>query len=413
MKNEHRPELDILRIIACLIVIVLIHIPNNYAYPFYIELSQYTGYTLHTLGISVAMGSFVFLSGLSLYLSESNRKLNSKDKIKKFLKKRFLRIFPLYWFALIIYLLIFPDSGRTVIFGIAHAFGLQMIFAPMGGDPIWTIWFVGIIVIYYLIFMLMSYLDSLKKIIPASILIQAVFVTLNLLFDMVDYRFFQYYNIFILGIIIAKIYTSPQFTKVKDSLIQKNKHLPLIIVGLMALISIPLYFVIARYTYTSFRSNYGSQYLFQIVEGRAGYFEVAYAFLLRQLNIVLFIIGILSLFYLVMRILHKIFKKEKINKIISVVAYSTFGAYLFHRPIIILLSAIVTGIFNVNMYARENFYIALIFVPIIFLFSYGLQKIFDGAIVWFKKRKYKEVDEIEEIVKIDSPTMIDDSLALN
>jgi peptidoglycan/LPS O-acetylase OafA/YrhL len=114
-----------------------------------------------------------------------------------------------------------------------------------------------------------------------------------------------------------------------------------------------------------------------------------------------------------MRILHKIFKKEKINKIISVVAYSTFGAYLFHRPIIILLSAIVTGIFNVNMYARENFYIALIFVPIIFLFSYGLQKIFDGAIVWFKKRKYKEVDEIEEIVKIDSPTMIDDSLALN
>jgi len=413
MKKENLPELDILRIIACLIVIILIHIPNNYAYTFYIDLSQYTGYILHTLGISVAMGSFVFISGFSLYLSESNRKLNSKDKIKNFLKKRFLRIFPLYWLALIIYLLIFPDTGRTVFFGIAHVFGLQMIFAPIGGNPIWTIWFIGIIFIYYLIFMLLSYLDSLKKIIPASILIQAVFVTLNLLFDIVEYRFFQYYNLFILGIIMAKIYTSPQFTKVKESLIQKNKNLPHIIICLMALISIPLYFVLARYCYTSFLSNFGTRYLFQIVERQPGYFEVASAFLLRQLNIVLFLIGILSLLYLVMKILHKIFKKEKINKIISVVAYSTFGAYLFHRPIIILLSAIVTGIFNVNMYARENFYIVLLFVPIIFLFSYGLQKTSDRAIAWVKKRKHKKVDEIKEIVEINSSTIADESSVLN
>ncbi|QEE17366.1 acyltransferase family protein [Promethearchaeum syntrophicum] len=412
MKNENRPELDILRIISCLIVIVLIHIPNNYAYTFYMDLSQYTGYLIHTLGISVAMGSFIFISGFSLYLSESNRKLNSKEKIKNFLKKRFLRIFPLYWFALIVYLLIFPDTGRTVIFEIAHVFGLQMIFAPMGGDPIWTIWFIGIIVIYYLIFMLLSYLDSLKKIIPVSILIQAGFVTLNILFDLVEYRFFQYYNIFILGIIMSKIYISPQFTKVKESLIKKNKNLPLIIVCVMVLISIPLYFVLARYTHTSFLSNYGTYYLFQIVARQPGYFEVASAFLLRQLNIVLFLIGILSLLYLVMKILHKIFKKEKINKIISVVAYSTFGAYLFHRPIIILLSIIVTGIFNVNMYARENFYIALLFVPIIFLFSYGLQKTSDRAIALFKKRKHKKIDEIKEIVEIESPSITEKSSTL-
>ena len=173
-----------------------------------------------------------------------------------------------------------------------------------------------------------------------------------------------------------------------------------------------MYFVLARFCYTSFRANYGTQYLFQIVARQPGYFEVASAFLLRQLNIVLFLIGILSLLYLAMKILHKIFKKEKINKIISVVSYSTFGAYLFHRPVIILLSAIVTGLFNVNMYARENFYIALLFVPIIFLFSYGLQKTFDRAIEWFKKRKHKEVDQINEISKFDSHPITEESSVL-
>ncbi|MHA1475066.1 MAG: acyltransferase family protein, partial [Promethearchaeota archaeon] len=388
-------ELDILRIISCLIVVIIIHIPNNYAYPFYMDLSVYMGYLLHTLGISVSMGSFVFISGFSLYLSKSNRNLNSKEKIKNFLKKRFLRIFPLYWLALIIYLIIFHDSSMSFIYGVAHVFGLQMIFAPMGGDPIWTIWFIGIIVIYYLIFILLSYLDSLKKVIPASILIQAVFVALNLLFDMVDYRFFLYYNIFILGIIMAKVYISTQFTKVKESLTQKNKNLPLFFVCLMAVISIPLYFVLAQFRYNYFNSNYGGRFLFLVIEMQPGIFEVASAFVLTQLIIVFYLIGSLSLLYLVMKILRKIFKEEKINKIISVISYSTFGVYLFHRPIIILLSAIVTGIFNVDMLARGNFYIALLFVPIIFLFSYYLQKMVDWRVARFNKRKHEKNVEID------------------
>lgn len=395
MKKEHHFEFDILRIISCLIVVILIHIPNNYAYPFYMDLSAYTGYLLHTLGISVSMGSFVFISGFSLYLSKSNRNLNSKEKIKNFLKKRFLRIFPLYWFALIIYLIIFHDSSMSFIYGVAHVFGLQMIFAPMGGDPIWTIWFIGIIVIYYLIFIFLSYLDSLKKVIPASILIQAVFVALNLLFDMVDYRFFLYYNIFILGIINAKLYTSPQFIKIKESLTQKNKNLPLLFVCLMAVISIPLYFVLAQFRYNYFNSNYGGRFLFLVIEMQLGIFEVASAFVLTQLIIVFYLIGSLSVLYLVLKILRKIFRGDNINKIISVISYSTFGVYLFHRPIIILLSAIVTGIFNVDMLARGNFYIALFFVPIIFLFSYYLQKMVDWRIARFNKRKHEKNVEID------------------
>ena len=89
MSDDRLPELDILRIVSILIVVILIHIPNDYAYIFYIELNQYTGFLPHTLGIKVAMGSFVFLSGFGLYLNKNNRNINTFEKLSVFLKNGF------------------------------------------------------------------------------------------------------------------------------------------------------------------------------------------------------------------------------------------------------------------------------------------------------------------------------------
>ena len=96
MERKKLLELDILRIISIVIVVVLIHIPNNYAYPFPMDYTPYQGFLLHTLGIHVAMGSLVFVSGFGLYLNKNNRSINNTKKLCGFLKKRFLRIFPLY-----------------------------------------------------------------------------------------------------------------------------------------------------------------------------------------------------------------------------------------------------------------------------------------------------------------------------
>jgi len=49
MTDERLTELDILRLISILIVVILIHIPNDYAYSYYIELEQYTIFLFHTL----------------------------------------------------------------------------------------------------------------------------------------------------------------------------------------------------------------------------------------------------------------------------------------------------------------------------------------------------------------------------
>lgn len=247
MADDRLPELDILRIVSILIVVILIHIPNNYAYPFYIELNQYTGFLLHTLGIDIAMGSFVFLSGFSLYLNKDNRNINSPNRLKNFLKKRFLRIFPLYWIALIVFLILIADPDMNFMFTLAHVFGLQIIVAPMYGWPILTLWFIGIIVIYYLIFIILSFMGSLKKIIPSALVILFFFVILNLYFGLVEYRFFLYYIIFIAGIIGADIYISPQFKKTKEFLINKNRFIPLILISFIAVSTLLLYFFLADF----------------------------------------------------------------------------------------------------------------------------------------------------------------------
>ncbi|MFW9819060.1 MAG: hypothetical protein ACFFE5_05570 [Candidatus Thorarchaeota archaeon] len=89
MESKKLPELHILRIISILIVVILIHIPNNYAYPFAMDYTPYQGFLLHTLGIHVAMGSFVFLSGFGLYLNKNNRNINNTKNYLVFLKKGF------------------------------------------------------------------------------------------------------------------------------------------------------------------------------------------------------------------------------------------------------------------------------------------------------------------------------------
>lgn len=397
MTREKLAEFDILRTISILIVVILIHIPNNYAYPFYIDLSPYTGYLLHTLGIDVAMGSFAFLSGFSLYLKKDNRNINSPSRLKRFLKKRFLRIFPLYWIALIVFLILIADPDINFLFVLAHIFGLQIIVAPIYGYPILTLWFIGIIVIYYLIFIILSFMGSLKKIIPSALAILFFFVILNLNFGLVDYRFFLYYIIFIVGIIGADIYISPQFNKFKEFLINKNRFMPLFIALFITILSMGLYFFFAHLVYTTFNSQYGTQFIPVILDMQPGIIESATAVLMIDLIIITYIIFSLSLYYFVMKGLRMIFKKEKLSKAFSLLAFSSYCVYLFHRPFIMLLSSITTGIFNIDMYARANFYIALLFVPIIFLLSYFVQKAIDWILNWASRRE-KNRNAIEVIV---------------
>ena len=151
------------------------------------------------------MGSFVFVSGFGLYLNPNNRNFNTAKKLLTFLKKRFLRIFPIYWIAIVLFIIFVGYLNIDPLYLLFHFLGMQILVTPYFGPPMLTLWFIGIIVIFYLIYIVLKSLGSIKLIIPASIGIPFFFVFLRGFFGLVEYRFLYYYFIFITGIVTAQI----------------------------------------------------------------------------------------------------------------------------------------------------------------------------------------------------------------
>lgn len=380
MTNLKLPEIDIIRIIAILIVVILIHIPLSYAFNFYLLLDQFGVFVVNNVGIYVAMGSFVFVSGFGLYLNPNNRNLNSSKKILTFLKKRFIRIFPLYWAAIILFLYFVGYLGINPFYLLYHFLGLQIIVAPYFGPPMLTLWFIGIIVIYYLIYIVINLRGSIKWILPASIGILFFFVFLNWIFGLVEYRFFLYYLLFIFGMITALIFTSPEYARVKERLSKLRSEVSLLIPLLTAILGFIAFTLLTQFCYSFFISQYGSSNLHFILELNPDFFQLASAILLINLIIVSFIVFVFSLSNVIFRGFGFIDSKRKIELVVSETAYSTYSVYLFHRIFLTVFTAIMTFSLHINMLVMGNLYIVLLFVPFIFLFSYLIQKAYDR--VW-------------------------------
>ncbi|MFX1577158.1 MAG: acyltransferase family protein [Promethearchaeota archaeon] len=377
MTNQKLPEFDVMRIVSILIVVILIHIPLSYAYCFYLDLDQFGVFLVNNVGIYVAMGSFVFVSGFGLYLNPNNRNLNSSKKILAFLKKRFIRVFPLYWVAIILFLFFVGYIGINPFYLIYHFLGLQIIVAPYFGPPMLTLWFIGIIVIYYLIYIVLNLFESIKWIIPASIGILFFFLFLNGVFGLVEHRFFLYYLIFIFGIISALFYTSPEYQRVKERLSKIKPEVLLLIPLLTTILGFIAFTFLTQFCYLSFIAEYGTSSLHIILELYSSFFQLAPAILLINLIIMSFIIFVFSLSNVIFRGIGFIGSKRKLVLAVSVTAYSTYSVYLFHRIFLTAFTAIMTFGLQIDMLAAENLYIALLFVPFIFLFSYLIQKGYD------------------------------------
>ncbi|MFX1510597.1 MAG: acyltransferase family protein [Promethearchaeota archaeon] len=398
MTNQKFPEIDIIRIISILIVVILIHIPLSYAYNFYFDLDSFGVFLVNNVGIYVAMGSFVFVSGFGLYLNPNNRNLNSSEKIIAFLKKRFIRIFPLYWIAIILFLFFVGYLDINPFYLLYHFLGLQIIVAPYFGPPMLTLWFIGIIVIYYLIYIILNLFDSIKWIIPASIGILLFFVFLNGLFGLVEYRFFLYYLIFIFGIFSALFYTSPEYARVKDRLRKIRPKVSLLIPLLLAILGLVTFTLLTQFCYAFFIFEYGTYNLYIILESHPDFFQFASVILLINLIIMVFVVFVIFFFNFIFRGVGFIYSEGKIVLAVSVIAFSTYCVYLFHRIFLVIFTTLMTFCLNIDMRAAENLYLVLLFVPFIFLFSYLIQKTYDSAWKLVSNRTKGEESSVENSI---------------
>ncbi|MGL6135903.1 MAG: acyltransferase family protein, partial [Planktothrix sp.] len=130
-----------------------------------------------------SLGLFVFISG---YLINQKRKrfLNSRSLLK-FLYKKFIRVFPLYYLALIAFIYMYQVFDPVSI--IIHILGLQLLFVSDTFSALPTLWFIGLIVIYYSLFMILNY-QPIKPIYKIFLIVffPILMVTLALYFEITD-----------------------------------------------------------------------------------------------------------------------------------------------------------------------------------------------------------------------------------
>lgn len=194
-----------------------------------------------------------------------------------------------------------------------HFFGLQIIVVPYFGVPMLTFWFIGVILIYYLIFVIINSLKSIKLIIPAAFAILLFFIFLNRVFGLVKERFFLYYLLFILGIIVAHIYTSSLYDHIKDRLKSKKPIFLLLIPLCCTFLGFIVFIYFTQFCYYPLISEFGDSNLYFILDMNPNFLQLRTVVLLLNLIMVISIIFAISLFNFVFCSFRLIFSKNEIE----------------------------------------------------------------------------------------------------
>lgn len=154
-----------------------------------------------SVAIFLAIGGFIFLSGYKITLTKRSLTL------KQFIMDRFFRLYPLYFLALVIHhFFIQPGNGNPHFW--LHAGLLNMIFYNAFGAPFLTVYFVGLLALYYTVFVITkSSFHNTAAFVCLSVLLFLMTAMVHLLkpfgIALFEERFFMYYPFFFGGITAA------------------------------------------------------------------------------------------------------------------------------------------------------------------------------------------------------------------
>lgn len=164
------------------------------------------GAALSDLGMFIAsflLGSFFFLAGFFTEVSLSK----SRRSALEFIWSKFIRIFPPYWFALLLFIFVMGYSlNRTAL--VAYAMNLQAVFAPTFIKSVLTLWYISMLVVFYILYgSMMLTTRSTVWLIGASAVIFILARWAYLTKGFFDPRFFQYYFMFLAGVLFCRFET--------------------------------------------------------------------------------------------------------------------------------------------------------------------------------------------------------------
>jgi peptidoglycan/LPS O-acetylase OafA/YrhL len=344
MIAKREVALDFLRVIS-IILIVLSHILNSE--------DPVVGLFITSLGL-IGNGAFFFISGYVIYLN--NQKIDSLANVMHFYKKRVIRIFPLYWLALSVSIIVFANNySYNFLFITSHFLGIQMILYPKFiSTNISPFWFIGMLLIYYLIYPFLILLkgNSPKKILIYSTVFFAGLVLVKLLTGLIGGSVFEYYYIFVAGILCIQL---DIFNRISQSKLSHYYYFSPFVV----------FFIL-------YISSIGNLLMNENVPS-------------ITLSVVSYVVGIVLLRWILIfsaiLFIYITFKKfiaghDRLISLIVMGSISSYAVFLFHKPFFYYFDAILETGF-IHLLVIYNLIQIIIGLPLVFLLCHYITKYFD------------------------------------
>lgn len=346
--NKRLTELDALRA-AAIGLILLNHLPAYVTTPTFAHIESLIeiGFPVWLFGLSL----FFFVSGFAL--CHSNMVISNRKDAIGFLKKRALRIYPLYWVAIAAFIALdigFWSNPSSIIIQICGAQGLL---SPRFVEPVIPLWFIGVILLYYLLYLVFAALSyDAKYMFFAMLGCFLSFATLRLAFNIIDFRFFLYYAIFIAGIIARKY----NLLYGRDARRSSTAYATLLLLVVLLAVASP--HIILRtlpYAYAGLgvdNTSLDVQAVLAIALSNA----VALLFIYASFNVARLSLPLMS---------------KTTMKLILVISLSSYCVYLFHMPFLDLLVAALGATRIAAL--TQDIIIIVCGIPLLFLIGYALQ----------------------------------------
>ncbi len=263
------------------------------------------------------LGVFVFVSGL--LLGRKKLALNSHD-LQDFYLRRFLRIYPLYLAGLAVFALAGLTDWSTAV---KSAFGLSMFIGP----PPFTLWFVAMLLWFYLLApLLISQADHIWRFVVIAGAVAGFFGLAGLLLPQADKRLLVYFPVFAAGILWSSRSITPRVWQAA-------------LLGIGALLAaaanMHIQFGLASVMLAACVALFGATTAYMWVEIMAP--------------------GLGA------------------NRWLVLVSYASFAMYLFHRPILSLL----TGIFLPAGFLPQMAFLWCAGLPLVVLVAWFVQRGYD------------------------------------
>jgi len=308
---------------------------------------------LGTFGLSL----FVFLSGYSININ--NKRFTNHKDFFRFYKKRIKRIYPLYILAILIFFVLYQIVGQSMQYDLSwwiiQLSGLEILLSPQYTTPILTLWFIGMILLFYLIYPFLLFKSiKTKDILLKSFLFFLLLLIIRIFFNIIDIRFFVYYFIFIAGILASR----------EDVFYAKKYQNLITVVTISFLVILTIQILTGSYSIYDGPSTIGELIYLSIN-------STIELLIILDLLMLMFVLSITYLTtYFIRNFKHQ--SKEVIIKFAMFGAFSSYAVYLFHRPYFTVIYYSMT-IININ-YLFNGLIIYIICIPPLFILSYYIQK---------------------------------------